>query len=282
MDDLPRLVARQSGSRLVTRREAADDLGYSAASLATLISRYPQRWPRPAAMLRVGRVWQMLWDLDELQSAVPPLRESRIGRGSTVSESDGIIRCLECGLRFRNLGRHLNAAHDMTAAEYRSAHQLPATAALMADAQRAQGHDRMMDADIAHLAKFRTPEHLNQMRAAAIESIRVTEDYAAVRAARAAGRRYAVQVMHGKRMLAIDDKARQAGYEGIDDAIRATQALAGTAAAAKIGIGHTTVLRRRAQLGIASPRRRARRSVESGNSSIPPTARPSQHQTNRD
>lgn len=31
------------------------------------------------------------------------------------------IRCLECGAWKRSLGRHLNAAHAMTAAEYRAA-----------------------------------------------------------------------------------------------------------------------------------------------------------------
>lgn len=249
--DVPRLITRPAGSRLVTRKEAATALGYSVNSLATVMSRHPERWPRPAALLRVGRVWQLLWDLDELQAAAPSnAAAARLGRVATVSDpKDGAITCLECGQRYRNLGRHLHHAHAMSAAEYRAAHQLPASGALMADAQRAEARARMLDEDTSHLDAYRDPERLDQLRVDAVESLRETADYELVRAARLPGRRYAAQVMQGNRRAALDERVRaHGGWDGIEDAIASTRHLTVKAAAKATGMSETSVRRWRTTL----------------------------------
>lgn len=252
--ELPRLLERPHGSSLLTRAEVADRLGYSRTSMATVMSRHPDRWPRPAALLRQGRAWVMLWDSDEIDAAAPPAAAHlRAGGVATVSDPDGLLTCLEleCGRRLRSLGRHLHAAHDLTADEYRERHRLPATAALEADGVRQAGSDRqraLLAADpaaLAHLDPYRSSEHLDQLRETAIDALRETRDHDLVRAHRAPGQRYAVQVMAARRRERLDDIARRAGYPSLAEAIADTVDMSAPAAAARIGIGASTVRRHR-------------------------------------
>ena len=60
MTGLPRLSVRPEGA--VTRRELAEALGYSPASLPTVLADHPE-WPGPVGLIRQGRVWVMLYDL---------------------------------------------------------------------------------------------------------------------------------------------------------------------------------------------------------------------------
>lgn len=248
--ELPRLLDRPAGSRLVTRREAAEALGYSVTSLATLMGRYPQRWPGPVALLRVGRVWQMLWDADELLAMVPGGSVGRPGARATISDADGLVVCLECGKRFRHLGRHVNHAHGLTAAQYREAHRLPATGALAADVVRAMGRERMLAEGTSHLDPYRTGEHLKAMTERSVEPNRETREYETVREHRLPGQRYAVKVMGQRRRESLDARVRAAGFEGVEDAIRRTAGLPAREAAGRIGIGVTTVRRWRQRIGL--------------------------------
>lgn len=254
-DELPRLIERPHGSRLVTRTEAAELLGYSPTSMATVMGRDPQRWPRAVALERHGRVWRMLWDADELLSAAPPASTiERRGGTATISDADGLLTCLECGRRFRSLGRHLQAAHDLGAGEYRQRHHLPATGALSADGVREGQSERQQDRltddpdAFAHLEPYQQHEHLNQLRAAAIESHRSTVGSQLVRAHRLPGQHYAVQVMLARRWERLEGLARAAGFQSLGAAIQETADLSAAAAARHIGIAASTVTRWRAKL----------------------------------
>ncbi|HEY6117650.1 MAG TPA: MucR family transcriptional regulator [Candidatus Dormibacteraeota bacterium] len=254
MSDLPRLIERPHGSRLVTRAEAAAMLGYSVSSLATLMSRHPQRWPRPAAMLRRGRVWALLWDADELLAIAPPASATvRTGSVATISDTDGLLTCLECGRRFRSLGRHLKVIHNLTSAEYRDQHGLPATGALTCDGLRQSSSElqrRRLEEDptaLDHLKPYQKPEYLDRMREAAIEVHRDTMSRDLVREHRIPGQRYAVQVMLARRLERLDQIARDAGFDSLEAAIRETAGMSAKDAARRIGIGASTVRRRRAQ-----------------------------------
>lgn len=249
-EGLPRLVERPHGSRLVTRVEAAALLGYSTRSMATVMSRNPERWPRPAALLRNGRVWLLLWDADELLAAAPPASATeRQGAVATISDPDGLLTCAECDRRFRSLGRHLQAAHGLTGAEYREQHRLPATGSLNSDGMRQVGAIRQR-AQLAedptaldYLRPYQQPDRLDRMRETAIEVHRSTMGHDLVRAHRLPAQRYAVQVMLARRRERLDEQARRAGYDGIEDAISRTADLSSRAAALEIGIGASTVLR---------------------------------------
>lgn len=250
--ELPRLVERPHGAPLLTRAEVADLLGYSRTSMATVMSRDPDRWPKPAALLRQGRAWVMLWDTDEILAAAPPAAATvRAGSVATISDPDGLITCAECGRRFRSLGKHLRRAHGLNAAEYRARHRLPATGALVADGVRQLQSDRqraLLDDDpeaLDHLAPYRTSEHLDTLREAAIAAHHETRDHDLVRAHRAPGQRYAVQAMLGRRRERLDEMARVAGYGDFAAAIAATRDLTSREAASRLGVGASTVLRYR-------------------------------------
>lgn len=250
--DLPRLLERPHGSALLTRVEVADLLGYSRSSMATVMGRDPGRWPRPAALLRRGRVWVMLWDADEIAAAAPSASATeRRGSVATISDPDGLLTCGECGRRFRSLGRHLQAAHDLTGAEYRERHQLPAGGALSADGVRQDASDRQRAAladDPAvfdHLAAYRGAEYLDTIREAAIDAHHDTRSRDVVAAHRAPGQRYAVQVMAARRRARLDEVAQRAGFTSLQHAIEATTGLSSREAGRRIGIGASSVLRHR-------------------------------------
>ncbi|WP_425580356.1 MucR family transcriptional regulator [Streptomyces polychromogenes] len=77
----------------------------------------------------------------------PPQSRGGCGRVSGVQpQEDGRLECLECGGWYRLLPPHLGAAHRMSAAEYREAHQLPRRLGLRArdlsEQAREQGRAR--------------------------------------------------------------------------------------------------------------------------------------------
>jgi hypothetical protein len=235
--------------RLITRGEAARLLGYSESSLAAVMGRYPQRWPAPSAVLRVGRVWKAVYDYD-LMRAAGAGGDGQVGKRATISDPDGVLTCLECGRRFRALGRHLRHAHDLTPAEYRAKHRLPAGGSLLADAQRAEAHARMVAEDTSHLGPYRDRARLAEMAKVAAVASRETRDFEMVRAHRLPGQQHGVEVMAARRAEVLDAKAQAAGFAGIEDAIRQTSALTLRQAAGRIGIGASTVGRWRGKLGL--------------------------------
>ena len=56
--------------------------------------------------------------------------KSGFGTLGVVDRDEDTVGCHECGRRFRMLVQHLRLAHEMTVAEYRRLHQLPATVPL--------------------------------------------------------------------------------------------------------------------------------------------------------
>ncbi len=76
--------------RLVTRAQAAAMVGYSVASLATVMRRDPGAWPSPVGRWKRGRTWVLLWDLDQIVAAAPPATAvTRRLSMPTVSGDDG-------------------------------------------------------------------------------------------------------------------------------------------------------------------------------------------------
>ncbi|MEE1737030.1 MucR family transcriptional regulator [Streptomyces sp. BE147] len=232
-----------SASRLVTRREAEPLLGYAPSSLKAVMQQQRGRWPDPVACRVKGRA--LLYELEALRAVVRP--GAVRSRRPAGADADGLMTCLSCGRRFRSLGPHLARAHDMTAAEYRAEHCLPASAALMATEARAA----LSQARTAAMAS--NPEMLDRMRAAALpqqelarrsaDSRTGTNDLPAVRAARAAGARRTLPAAQQARRAALEAKAQAAGFKSVAAAIEATRHLPSRAAATQIGIGASTVKR---------------------------------------
>lgn len=146
--------------RQVTLREAAPLLGYAQSSLPKVMARHPERWPVPVGRRTdPGKRWAYVYDLDELLAVARPRAERPGGRpfrnGATASDDEtGLIVCRSCGHTARNLTRHLRSAHDMSASDYRAAHDLPGTAAIVADSTRAalrESGRRRHDAGTLHL-----------------------------------------------------------------------------------------------------------------------------------
>ena len=50
----------------------------------------------------------------------------------TGADYDGRLVCLECGGRYRHVGKHVQMKHGMTADEYRAKHGMPARTPLCA------------------------------------------------------------------------------------------------------------------------------------------------------
>lgn len=250
-------LARAWRPRIVTRAQAAEALGYSVSSLATMMSSNPDRWPAPIGHRknRAGRGRVLLYDLHALIAAAgrAGARSTRIGEGVTVSDDDGLLTCLECGRRFRGLSSHLWRAHGMRGAEYREAHGLPATAALMSDDTRRlhqeAGRARRDAGELEHLAEWQTPEHLRSIgqEKGAPDPSAGSRDHKAVKRNRRPGQEHAVVRMVAARMRKLDEKARAHGYANAADAVEKTRDLSAKAAARATGLGANTITRWRAK-----------------------------------
>lgn len=237
----------------VTRAEAAEILGYAPTSLPTMMSRYPDRWPAPVGKRRVGRGWQLEYDLDEMKAAAgtgPAGR--RVGGSATVSDDDGLLTCAECGRRLRGLGVHISRVHGLDAATYRARHGLPVTAALLADASRlrmeAEGHARRDAGQLAHLEPYQDLERLRAMIPAGDPSA-ASRTLPRVRANRRPGQTTATRAMLAARMAKLDAAAREHGYVDAADAVEQTLHLPAKAAARATGLSAQTITRRRAEHG---------------------------------
>lgn len=236
--------AHGDASRLVTRREAEPVLGYAPGSLKAVMQQQRGRWPAPVACRVRGRA--LLWELDALRAVIQPSNAVRSRRPASDDE-DGLVTCLTCGRQFRSLGPHLARVHQMTAADYRAEHRLPASAALMAtDVRTALSSARTS-------AMADDPELIARMRAAALplqelarrsaDARAGTNDLPAVRAARRSGALRTLPAAQRARREALEERARAAGFTSMATAIEATRNLPSRAAAARLGIGSSTVRR---------------------------------------
>ncbi|MFF4699898.1 MucR family transcriptional regulator [Streptomyces chattanoogensis] len=230
---------------LVTRREAEPILGYAPGSLKELMRQQPGRWPAPASR-QDHHPRALLYDLDALRAAIGCDAPGAL-RGPDGADADGLVTCLSCGRRYRSLGPHLARVHQITAADYRAEHRLPATTALMARSTRAalSGIRRQAQAD--------DPSLLTRMRDAVLpadelarrsaEARAGTDGLPAVRTARRAGALRTLPAAQAARREAMEAKAHAAGYPSMAVAIDATRAMTVRAAAHRIGVGESTVKR---------------------------------------
>ncbi|MEV7599849.1 MucR family transcriptional regulator [Kitasatospora sp. NPDC089797] len=163
------------------------------------------------------------------------------------ADPDGLVTCLSCGRRFRSLGPHLYRIHQITAADYRAEHQLPAGTALMATATRnalSAGRLKAMvdDPELVGRMRASTPP-LSELARRSAEARAGTDGLNAVRAARRSGALRTLPSAQQARREALDATARAAGFASMEEAIRATSNLPSRAAAARIGVGASTVKR---------------------------------------
>lgn len=172
---------------------------------------------------------------------------ARRSRRPDVTDTDGLVTCLTCRQRFRSLGPHLYRAHQMSAAEYRAEHNLPASAALMATSTRqalsdARRQAMQEDPDLVGRMRAATPplEELARRSAAARAG---TDGLPRVRAARRRGAQATQPRTVQSRREQMDAVARAADYSSMAAAIEATRDLSSRQAAARIGVGASTVKR---------------------------------------
>lgn len=239
----------------VTRHEAAEILGYTYRSLTTLMNRHPDRWPQSVGKRKVGRVWQLTYDLEALKAAagISKITDKPLTKAASLSDADGLITCLYCGRRFRALARHLSAAHDTTAAEYRAEHNLPATGATVADITRVRTRETVrasLAADptmLDHLKPYQTSDRARELGKRAADSVRASQQIPLAQEHRLPGRQYAVARMVEQRLKKLDEAARAHGYADADDAVAATSHLSAKAAARVTGLSAQTITRRRTQ-----------------------------------
>ncbi|MBW1600915.1 MucR family transcriptional regulator [Streptomyces sp. JJ66] len=237
--------AETSVPRLVTRREAEPILGYAPRSLKVVMREQRGRWPEPVACRVKGRA--LLYELEALRKVTASQGAGLRSRRPDGADADGLITCLSCGRRFRSLGPHLARVHQVTAAEYRAEHRLPATTALMASGMRAAMSETRLTAMaddpelVARMSSAALPRQELSRRSA--EGRAGTDDLPLVRAARADGARRNLPAAQKARRDALEAKVREAGFESMADAIHATRHLTSRAAAARMGVGTSTVKR---------------------------------------
>lgn len=170
-----------------------------------------------------------------------------MGQRPGAADDDGLVTCLMCGRRFRSLGPHLFRIHHISASGYRAAHQLPATAALMATETRAtlsSARRAAMEEDPELVARMRaaTPPLPELARQAATKRAK-TSPLPLVKQARRRGWAVSVEKSSAAREEGREELARKAGFASWQKAIEATRALPSREAAERLGVGKTMVLR---------------------------------------
>ena len=235
--------------RLVTRREAAEELGYTLASLTSLMNRDPARWPTPVGREPSpgGRVWRLLYDLDELRATRGVTSRGDTKAVAGIGDEDERIQCFECPQRLRALPRHLSYRHGLTVAEYREKHGIPQGVPLVGEASREAMTDANRTRDLSHLAQYQTRERLAEQLPAAIDAHRATIDRRLTRERLAPVRARGVSGMRAANRARMDEAARASGYDDLRAAIVATRGVSAAQAARQIGVSPQTVIRRRAE-----------------------------------
>lgn len=221
----------------VTLTEAATQLGYARGTLHAYLHR------RPGAPSPVGRRGNArIYDLAELEAWLAPTTQQLANRRSTIAADT--ITCLECGRTLRSLGGHLRV-HGLTAAEYRERHQLPRTAAL----ESLPSRQRRADSTSREVARQLTHDPDAQVRRARVgrEHTRVAHQSPIVAEHRAAGQAKGVEAMRRARRAALEARMREAGYDSLEHAVRATASMTVAGAAARLGCSVTSIRRWRVQ-----------------------------------
>lgn len=161
-------------------------------------------------------------------------------------EANGRLRCLECGRWYRFLPPHLGPAHEMSAAEYRERHQLPARLGLRGSDLRAraaeQGRDR-------YAARPDIRAAMERGRADGPVPLRYEEARrTAGRPLNRAAKRAGGQAARAARLARLDARAVALGYDDLAAYLAARSAVSEAAVAQELGCGRATVGRWRAEM----------------------------------
>ncbi len=237
-----------SAPRLVTRREAEPILGYAPHSLKAVMQQQRGRWPDPLACRVKGRA--LLWDLDALRTAA-----RHGGTGSSRpsgADTDGLVTCLSCGPPLPLPGA---ASRTRPPGDSRRVPRRAPTAGL----RRAHGHrrprrpGRLHGLRDVHRSRLHRPD---ARRSAALAGThpplrRVPGGHQ--RPARRTSGTGRWRPPHPPRSPTgppqhPGNQSPAAGFASMAAAIHATRHLSSRAAAARIGIGASTVKRWRLRL----------------------------------
>ncbi|MEU6973606.1 MucR family transcriptional regulator [Kitasatospora aureofaciens] len=156
-------------------------------------------------------------------------------------QEDGRLECLECGGWFRLLPPHLGAAHQISAAEYREAHQLPRTLGLraqdLAEHAREQGRTRY-----AARADIREAMERGRTVAPATSAVRSSQETAQRPGVVAARRRGGAGKAAAARAR-VDQAAQAAGFADLAEflAVRCASGRQVTEMAKELGLPRGTV-----------------------------------------
>jgi hypothetical protein len=170
-----------------------------------------------------------------------------MSRRPSAADDDGLVTCLICGKRYKSLGPHLFRIHQTSAADYRAAHQLPASATLMATSTRkalSAARQEAMKDDPELVARMRaaTPPVKDIARRSAAARAR-TDGLEAVKASRRRGWDQAIAKSVAARREHLDQAARAAGFSSWRQALEDLQDRSSREVAERLGVGKTTVRR---------------------------------------
>src|SRR5574342_490768 len=174
--------------------------------------------------------------------AVAARKEGPMNQPGVQPERDGMLQCLECGRWYRGLGSHI-AKHSMTAEQYRQAHGLPMSRALiprdLSEIHSARAK-RTLAANPDLREKFAVTSSARVGLPAANRKRAQTASRPGVRAIR---RRLATDAQ-ASRLVALrqryEDEARKVGYADLRSMLTAVSI---KQAMATLGVSHATVSR---------------------------------------
>ncbi|MFI6986011.1 MucR family transcriptional regulator [Embleya sp. NPDC050154] len=166
-------------------------------------------------------------------------------------EADGRLQCLECGRWYRLLPPHLGQAHDISAAEYRERHQLPARLGLRATdlRERATEQGRKRYAARPDIRAAMEAGRVVAPEVGAPEASRRTAGRVMNRAAKRAGGRAAREA----RLARLDARAVALGYADLAGYLEAVKDRPVAVVARELGCGRATVGRWRTSLIAPKP-----------------------------
>lgn len=170
-----------------------------------------------------------------------------MGDRATISDENGLLNCLECGQRCRNLETHLRYHHQITPDQYTATHGLPKTSAMMADPVRLRQQKRqyaLLNSDptaLDHLRPWQDTDYLAALSRKGLPTKRETATRETVKEHLEPNWRKSTAKGHNTQHEKVEQAARTAGYTSFNDAITATAHLTRSQAATAIGVSQDTI-----------------------------------------
>jgi len=170
----------------------------------------------------------------------------------TQPERDGRLACLECGQWQRGLGQHSRSVHGLGPAQYRAAHELPAGLRLQAadlrERQAALGQARYEKVRAAMLNATRDPARTAQRAHAAAEVRAESRQRVGGRIAAERAKQVLRELRTAEAAARHAAKARELGYDSMEELIHATAHLPGRQLADLLGMHPNSAYRLRRQI----------------------------------